>query len=316
MQNSRGSKLLVAFMLSLVAGPLSTYGQADRSAKPTGQSASQRSIVVNRCVITAIDRVQVASMEAGAIVSMTAVEGERVEQNDVIARLDDSISQAEVETARAETKVAKLRMEDHARLDALKADAQITENEYLDGGDLLDPESREQRDILLRRILLSPRRAAKKAESLDHELKIAELNFVVQQSRLDTAELLLERRKIRAPLSGVVVNRYRRPGEWVKPGDPIAQIVRMDRLRVEGLIEASVANPIDIIDRDVEVTVMLAHGKTMQIQSKLIFVSPQIENNGQFRVWAEIENRKEGRHWVLRPGLKAQIEINLQSPTR
>ncbi len=40
----------------------------------------------------------------------------------------------------------------------------------------------------------------------------------------------VERRRILAPVSGRVVQIFRQPGEWVEPGQPIARVLRIDRL--------------------------------------------------------------------------------------
>ena len=46
------------------------------------------------------------------------------------------------------------------------------------------------------------------------------------------------RRKVRAPIDGVIVELKRHRGEWVAAGDTLLRLLRMDRLRIEGFINA------------------------------------------------------------------------------
>jgi hypothetical protein len=64
--------------------------------------------------------------------------------------------------------------------------------------------------------------------------------------------------------------------------------------------------------RPVTATVRLAHGRRESFSGKVVFVSPEVEAGGQYRYWAEVDNRKTGEHWLLRPGLMAEVTIHLK----
>ncbi|MGE0610128.1 MAG: hypothetical protein AB7O62_23755, partial [Pirellulales bacterium] len=91
----------------------------------------------------------------------------------------------------------------------------------------------------------------------------------------------------------------------------VLRIVRLDRLRVEGFLNASEHNPHEVMNRPVLVEVPLAHGRVEQFRGKVVFVSPLVEADGEFRVWAEVVNRTEGDQWLLLPGLNAAMSIEL-----
>ncbi|HEY1068118.1 MAG TPA: HlyD family efflux transporter periplasmic adaptor subunit, partial [Pirellulales bacterium] len=96
-------------------------------------------------------------------------------------------------------------------------------------------------------------------------------------------------------------------GEWVNPGDPVVRILRIDRLRVEALLNARDFGP-EIAGSLVTLDVTMPGGKREQFPGKLVFVHPEIEPvTGNFRVWAEVENRQ----LMLRPGLIANMTIHL-----
>ena len=45
---------------------------------------------------------------------------------------------------------------------------------------------------------------------------------------------------------------------------------------------------------------------------RISYVSPLIQATGDYRVWCEIENRKENGHWVMLPGMDAEMTIQLK----
>ncbi len=69
---------------------------------------------------------------------------------------------------------------------------------------------------------------------LDQE--IARLQATASECTQNLAELAVERHQVISPIDGIVVHRYQQPGEWVKSGDPILRVVRLDRLRAEGFL--------------------------------------------------------------------------------
>jgi hypothetical protein len=46
----------------------------------------------------------------------------------------------------------------------------------------------------------------------------------------------------------------------------------------------------------------------------VVFVNPLVLPGGDFRVRAEVVNRMEQGQWVLRPGLEAEMVIDLTAP--
>ena len=89
------------------------------------------------------------------------------------------------------------------------------------------------------------------------------------------------------------------------------RIVRLDRLRVEGFLNAKDFSPSEVGNRPVRVSIRLARGKTESFQGKITFVNPLVQAGGEYRVWAEVVNRMEGSQWLLRPCLEADMTIDV-----
>jgi multidrug efflux pump subunit AcrA (membrane-fusion protein) len=149
-------------------------------------------------------------------------------------------------------------------------------------------------------------------EQNDFQFKIDGMDVRVKQADLDAANEEIDRRKVRAPIDGVVVELKRHRGEWVAAGDTLLRLLRMDRLRIKGFINAKEYSPAEVADRPVTVTVTLAHGRQETFAGKVRFVSPTIELGGDFRIYAEVLNRQENDHWLLQPGLIVDMTISLQ----
>ena len=69
----------------------------------------------------------------------------------------------------------------------------------------------------------------------------------------------------------------------------------------------------EVGNRPVTVEVKLARGRVEQFTSTIQFVSPEVQLNGEYRVWAEVENRQDGEHWLLRPGVSTEMTIHLEN---
>jgi multidrug efflux pump subunit AcrA (membrane-fusion protein) len=99
---------------------------------------------------------------------------------------------------------------------------------------------------------------------------------------------------------------HRRAGEWVAPGETLVRIVRIDRLRAEGFIDAALAE-VDLVGAEARLAITSAGGEKRVFAGVVVFVSPEIDPvNGQVKIWAEIENRS----LALRPGLRGELTVS------
>ena len=149
----------------------------------------------------------------------------------------------------------------------------------------------------------------------EEDTQVAELTRKVKQNDLAQVERDLDRRKITAPLAGMVVQLHHRRGEWVQPGEKVLRILRLDRLRAEGFVQTRDLER-DLLDAPVRVRVAAPGKPEMEVTGRVVFVSPEIDPvNSQVRIWAEIENPQ----LELRPGLRATMTIDprpAKSPVR
>jgi multidrug resistance efflux pump len=160
--------------------------------------------------------------------------------------------------------------------------------------------------------LLEQRAAVLSIEKSKVELRIAGLQAKVSEAELAAATEKVERRRIKSPLDGQVQKLNRHVGEWVQAGEPVLRVVQVNRLRTEGFLNISEFAPEEISGRPVTVQVVFARGRTETFNGKIVFVDPMVEAGGQYLVRAVIQNREENGQWLLRPGMNAEMTIQLK----
>jgi multidrug resistance efflux pump len=162
----------------------------------------------------------------------------------------------------------------------------------------------------LEKLRLTVEHASLQIEQARHEQKLAGLQTQVESARVEMADDGIRRRQLRAPVDGEIVEVFAQSGEWVKPGDPVIRIIRMDRLRVEGFVNAAKHTPGEIAGKEVRVSVPLARGATATFKGRITFVDPRVHAGNESRIWAEVENRQEQGQWLLRPGAEVMMTVD------
>jgi macrolide-specific efflux system membrane fusion protein len=263
-------------------------------------------LVVESALLRLIQQVEVPSRVQGIIASIDSLEGDAVEQGQVLAVVDDLEAKLLEGRAAIEVQLSKEKLGSDValRLARRALDFNQSEFERMDRAAKATPGSISTSQ--LEQLRFQAAQAELELEKAQHERRIDELNADLKTKELELSRYNVDVRKIIAPINGVVVEVLRQPGEWVEPGDKVLRIVRMDRLRVEAMIHArDIAGDLD----DAPVTISMdVHGKgVMTFPGKIVFVSPEISPvNGQVRIWAEVDNR-DG---LLKPGLRPRMTIH------
>ena len=161
----------------------------------------------------------------------------------------------------------------------------------------------QSRDTIIAQQEAAVQRLEHALEKAQNEHEAETLGLRGLQKHVEIAAERLERRKLRAPFSGTVVEQIKHPGEWVEIGESVLRIVRMDVLSVEGYVSA---NLVTSASQGRKVTVACGSSADNRIEGTLVFVSPEIDSvSQQVLVRAVIEN--PDRHF--RPGEPAQMWI-------
>lgn len=297
-------QLLAVAILAITLGAVA--GEPSRTQ--TGQAH------LGRCLVSLIEDVEVPASEAGQLVSFEAREGLEVEAGSLLARVDDEQPQHLRRIAQAEQKAAREQANNDVKIRYSKALAAKAGTEYQDTVTLNKRAPGAISGTEERRKLLELRAAELQIEQAEMDQRVAALTSESKGAELAAADTAIARRQIKAPIGGMIVEVKRKLGEWVQPGEAVVRLVRLDRLRVEGFLNASEFNPHEVMNRPVLVEVQLARDRVEQFRGKVTFVNPLVEADGEFRVWAEVVNRTEEGQWLLLPGLNADMTIEVDRP--
>jgi len=269
-------------------------------------------VTLPNCLLSLDAEVLMPAQEAGVLMKIPVHEGQQVSKGDLLAQIDDTLPRLQQNVAMHKLKAAQREAEDDVSIRYSTAAARVAEARVTNAlaankkvpGVIPDEELRE-RQLKQREMELSIEKAQK-------EKDVAGLQAKVNEAELQAAAANLERRRLIAPLDAVVIELTHHEGEWVQPGDPVMRLVRVDLLRVEGFLNVKNYRPSEIQGRPVEVSVTLARGKKESFPGRIVYVKPLIEAGGEFLVRAEVENRQENGFWILSPGLKAEMTIQLK----
>lgn len=167
--------------------------------------------------VRVIRRSLLASEESGKVVSLGFDEGDRVTAGTLLAELDATRTEIEVRAARADLSAKqglldqrKAELSD-ARLDLervteLRSRGSASENEFDDATTLVAVAEARLREA--------------EGEHARAEADLAEMNDRLSDMR------------VTAPFDGIIVEKRAEVGQWVGVGDPVCELIELDRVEV------------------------------------------------------------------------------------
>ncbi len=291
-------KLLIAAGVTLAAlltaGMVAAQSEAERS---TGGAA----ISLEQCVFKWKDARVISSRIPGTIAEILVQEGDEVDADQVLARLDDRIAKIEYEIQKliGDSDLAIRVQED--KLAEYKA--------RLDSADTLYKNramSKEDYRLAVVNVRVNQTLLLQEVEKQKTE-----------QLKSDRALETLKDHTVTSPIKGVVQKVARREQESLSPNEAgqgpqslqglqLFRIVASDKLWVEGFAEQLYLYRIRPGQRvQVQINLDVPEAREM-FEGKVVFVDPEIQaGNGTFMVRAEVENRAS----LLKAGLRGTMRI-------
>ena len=202
------------------AAPAEAAAPAQTAARP-----ADASLLDAAGYVVARRQATVASKISGRLLEVMVEEGDRVQEGQILAKLDDANARAAV---------------DHARARVAQAEANLQSAETA-LQDFLATSERDE-DLFERGIISAQQVEETRAAYNEKRMAVvvAEQTVGVERASLGVAEQNLDDTIVRAPFSGVVTVKAAAPGEMVSPNSTggftrtgICTIVDMDSLEVE-----------------------------------------------------------------------------------
>ncbi len=220
-----------------------------------------------------IEEIKVATAEMGIVKKIHVKKGDTVGPNDLLIELDMSVLEAT-------RRIAESKANNKARIKAAEIEFQIKNTRY------------EKLVSLVRDGAGSPEEGERAlADTQVAKQNIEALLEEAEQHRLEVQqyEAQMERRRIRSPIHGQVVEIRKKVGEHISNNDPhIVTVVRFDTLRA--IFHIATAKAIKMQKGDiVEVVVPETNQRT---RAEVEFVAPITQaDSGRVRVDVTIDNQ-------------------------
>ena len=282
---------LVAATAILAAGLYLWQRSAPVSAEPEWESVEVRRETLRR-EVSALGvvrpkvgaEIDVGSRISGIVRSIPVEVGDRVAQGDLLALIDPTELEAELEQARADLAMAEAQLapavSSHERIVALIDDGIVPAN-------ALDEAARD--------------------------LEAAQASVELQQARIKSAEIKLAYTDIRAPIRGVVADITTREGETVAASfaaPTFVTILDLDRLEVLAYVDET---DIGRVVPGQKATFTVDTYSDAEFDAVVTSIDPKAElQNGVVNYIVRLAyERREG--YLIRPEMTAHVELEVES---
>jgi membrane fusion protein (multidrug efflux system) len=133
-----------------------------------------------------------------------------------------------------------------------------------------------------------------------------ETDLTEAQLEYQAAIVALNEKTIKSPLSGVVVKRYKEPGESVDRSEKLFDIVNIDQVYIQFYIEPSLVEKIQVGDK-IPVHFPARNGGIEQYDAAVSFIAPVIDAaSGLYRVKLLLDNPNHD----IRAGMRAEGDFD------
>lgn len=273
--------------------------------------SAQEPYVANDAVLKVFETREIPSKSSGVILSSNIREGSLVSAGDLLLEIDSRLAKLNVEKLQAEEQIAAEEAASTVEIEFMKRSIEVAKAELSRGlqSNRRLPGAVPKSEIDQLALIAERAIAEKKKTAFDMQMK-------QMQTKIRGLELKIGQRQwldhqIKTPLSGKVVEVYKRAGEWVDRSEAVAKIVQLDKLKTEIKIPASIA--VDQLEGTQAIfTPDLSSIAGEKFDGIVIFVNPEANPvNQTMRVWIEIDNKE----LKLVPGLVGTIELLRKKPT-
>lgn len=258
--------------------------------------------------IMPIDQAEIPAQEQGVLTKFYVREGMMVEKGKPLAQIDDEQAKMSVQVQQAKLNAAEKEASNDVNIRYATAARNVADAEVKSAKETIARVPGAIPATEIRKLELAVIQATLQIEQASNQFEIAKYQVDVSKAELSAAKLGVSRRIVLAPIDGVIVEKYRNEGEWVKPGDPILKVVFLDKLRVKTTLDINKMPPQKVMNHSASVTIPQQPNTTFK--GKVIFASPVVQSGGTYEVWVDVDNivGKDG-FWQLQPGMNAMVTI-------
>ena len=213
-------------------------------------------ITIESAQVTLIDQVRVPTKESGVLAVLSVREGDTVKAGQLLGTVESDREQVAKEQAVLEFQMADEKALNDVDVRMAQKTREVAKTELRRAQESVERFHKSISQTEIDRLQLTADKSELEVEKAQRDQKLARLDRDLKSKQVDATSLEIDRRRIVAPIDGMVVAVVHKQGEWVNPGDPVLRILRLDKLRVEGFLNATKISS-DLLGRPVKLTVEL-----------------------------------------------------------
>jgi len=257
---------------------------------------AQTSLIINSTIPSRIE---------GVIEDRLVQVGDRVKEKAILMTIDDRLYSLRKKQSELEFHKAQLFSDSKARLEFARKAVAVAEAQLRRSMDANQTRQNTVTSTEIDELGLVVERSRMSVDISNQESQLSSYDRQLKETQYKLMEYTAGLTKIQSPVGGIVVEVFVRAGEWVSPGDPVARVIRLDPLRVEGFLDASVdVEKLKKCELAFRPTAKSSNPIHDTYKGTVVFVSPEVDPvNGQVLVRGEIANPS----LKLRPGVRGKL---------
>ncbi|MGB3299703.1 MAG: efflux RND transporter periplasmic adaptor subunit, partial [Phormidesmis sp.] len=252
--------------------------------------------------VQAFDLLSVSPRASGLqIQSVTVREGDRVSQGQVLAVLDDSVLQAQLEQAKAQVSAAQAQVaQEEAAAAQSRATAAEAQEKYGRYASLYKQGAISQEELATRRTQLAT--ASEAVGSSTAAIDSAEATVRSRQAEVSQLMTQLDQTQVLAPASGIIAEKNATVGDTAAAGTPMFKIISGDQLELALSIPQTQLSKVGV---GAAVQVSSSADPNLQLQGSVRSIDPVVDAQSR-KATVKVSLPGSDR---LRPGMFLQAAI-------
>ena len=234
--------------------------------------------------------VNLAAADTGLVAELFVREGQGVRAGELVAALDTQVLEATQQ-------IAERHVASSGKIDSAKAELRLRQARVDKFEELLGRAHASQEEL---------DRAEIDRDIAAATLLVAEEERAIRRLERDRIAVQLDRRTVRSPIDGVIVERLKEAGEFVSPADPIVmRVVQLDPLRATFSVPEDLAVHLTEGESAI-VRLQSPNEDEREVRAQIEFVSPVIDSeSGTVQVRTRIANP----YGQIRAGQRCSLEV-------
>jgi multidrug efflux pump subunit AcrA (membrane-fusion protein) len=307
-RNVNGKLITTIFTIFAVGNGVMAAPPAQLTPPTDLDPPPQRWLTIKDCLIEVERSVAVPVQETGLLESLDVRLNDSVSVGQLLAKLESSIAETELESCLEEFKHALDQANDNSDIEFQKNSLSVAEEElasYLKISNSVSESEIKRRKLSKEGAEWAVMRAQKIKDR-------ARLDASRKEVAVKAAQQKVQRTMIRAPHAGVIAEILQQPGEWVQAGKPLLRISDMEHLVVHAHVPLDQINRAEIVGSTVLVESTNDDGVKIQVPGTICSYDHEVTRSGLIRLHAQVLNTKTNGHWQILPG--KQVTLSLEVP--